>query len=393
MFRWTVSLAMLLWLAVASVSLFVDAPTIGDVSPEPGEDKNASATKANVATPAAHTNFLQRDGQPLIGFAVNLHYNDDRERYLQAIDDIADLGCNAVLFATPAFQTNGASSEIRIETGPGRGPYRERLIELIRRAKQHGMATALMPTVLFTNPRGGEWRGKIVPDSWDKWWQSYHRMTDHFVAIANEAGVDLYVVGSELLTTEKHAQRWHKVIDRVRQRFDGALTYSGNFDAYADPTFWDKLDLVAMNAYFDLTVGHNDDHPPMEHLVEQWREHRKRAVAYAKSQGKPLLFTEMGYPSAPWGLKDPWDYMPYDDTVADHAVQHDGYEAFFQTWSGDLKRTGAHNATSESSASFVGVFFYEWDPYRTGDAKDTRYGIRGKPAFDLIKARIDALRN
>lgn len=346
------------------------------------------ARQAIQQTPQRAKSFLERQGQPLVGYAVNLHYNDDQQRYLDAIDDVAELGCNAVIITTPAFQTNGASTEIRLEVGPGRGPYRARLLELIQKVKQRGMTTVLMPMVLFTHPRGSEWRGKLVPDNWDRWWKSYERMTDYFVDIATEAKVDIFVVGSELLTTESQRHRWLRVITRVRDKFDGAITYSSNFDAFSDPTFWDAVDFIGMNAYFDLVGNHEDEHPPMEHLVERWKNHRENALAFSRSQGKPLLFTEMGYPSAPWGLKRPWEYIPYEDSVADHSVQRDGYDAFFQTWSDDLKKT-----QTGSDSPFAGVFFYEWDPYREGEIKDTFYGIRGKPTFQLVKDRLRDITN
>lgn len=377
-----VSIAMAIWFVAVVGSLLAPAPTVGDGPALP------NAVKSNQLGPTDLSRggqFLKQYGRPLVGFALNIHYNDDQNLYLNAIDELATLGCNAVMFSTPAFQTNGASNNIRMEVGPGRGPYRERLIALIKHARQRGMTTALMPTVLFTAPRGGEWRGKIVPDSWDKWWQSYQRMTDHFVAIAVEANVDIYVVGSELLTTEKQTQRWRKVIARVRKQFAGSLTYSANFDAYGDPTFWDQLDLVAMNGYFNLTGEHQNDHPPIEHVTQQWRNHRKKVLAFAASQGKPLLFTELGYPSAPWGLKRPWDYVPYNDTVSTPAVQRDGYEAFFQSWRTDLEKVDLLKPAADLEAPLAGVFFYEWDPYREGDSKDTHYGIRGKPAFDVVK--------
>ena len=56
--------------------------------------------------------------QPLRGFAISLHHTDQLDRYLQAIDQIVALGANSVEVATPAFQINGASQQINIETGP-----------------------------------------------------------------------------------------------------------------------------------------------------------------------------------------------------------------------------------------------------------------------------------
>jgi len=75
------------------------------------------------ANPSEHSShdLIQPSGRPIIGFAINFHYNDDQQRYLEALDEIAELGCNAVLFSTPAFMTNGAASRISLEVGPDRG--------------------------------------------------------------------------------------------------------------------------------------------------------------------------------------------------------------------------------------------------------------------------------
>ena len=100
---------------------------------------------------------------PLRGFAISLHHTEQLSLYLDAIDQIASLGFNCVEIATPAYQTDGAAHEIRIETGPGRGPSRSQLVKLLKHAKRRGLTVALMPQVLFTDPRGNEWRGKDPP--------------------------------------------------------------------------------------------------------------------------------------------------------------------------------------------------------------------------------------
>ena len=124
-------------------------------------------------------------------------YHSTYKDHLQAIDEMADLGCNSVEIITPAFQTDGQSQQVRIETGPKRGPLRWQLLALLHHAHQRGLTTTLMPQVLFTHPRGNEWRGKINPPNWGPWWDSYQRVIDYFLDIAQEASVDVFCVGSE----------------------------------------------------------------------------------------------------------------------------------------------------------------------------------------------------
>lgn len=326
------------------------------------------------ATPSPNQSLTH----PLRGFAISLHHTDQLNLYLQAIDEMAAMGCNSVEVATPVFQTDGASQQINIETGPGRGPSREQLIELLKYAKSQGLHTALMPQVLFTHPRGNEWRGKIHPDQWDPWWQSYQNMIDYFLDIAIETGVDLFSVGSELISTERQIDRWTTLIAHARRRYDGLLTYSTNWDHYHVPTLWQHLDMIGVSGYWDLTIDAQHEPPTHEELTERWIDIREKLLAFAATQDRPILFTEVGYPSLPWALKDPWNYVNSDDAPADPRAQHMGYAAFLSAWQNLLAERPNPNV-------MAGVFFYEWDPYHQGGPQDSGYGVRGKPVFDQLK--------
>lgn len=333
---------------------------------------------------------------PLRGFALNLHHTDQLALYLQAIDEMAALGFNSVEILTPAFQTNGASDQIQVVAGPARGPERQQLVTLLRHAQSRGLMTCLMPVVLFTEPRGNEWRGKIHPEKWDPWWQSYSRMIDHFLSIANETGVDVFCVGSELLSTEKQVDRWISLIRHARQRFNGKLTYSTNWDHYHVPTLWQHLDIIGISGYWDITTLTDPAHPNLGAVIQRWRQIREKVLAFGHAQARPVMFTEIGYPSLPWGLKDPWNYTNPKGLPADHNTQAKGYQAFLEVWedlliySSDRKSLGGHQNQGQPATTnpLAGVFFYAWDPYHAGGPDDTGYGVRGKPAMELLRARF-----
>lgn len=316
---------------------------------------------------------------PIRGFALNFHHTVHLTAYLQAIDEMADLGCNSVEIVTPAFQTDGQSQQVRIETGPKRGPLRWQLLALLRHARQRGLTTTLMPQVLFTNPRGNEWRGKINPSNWEPWWNSYQRMIDYFLDIAQEASVDVFCVGSELLSTERQTDRWLSLIRHIRSRYNGLLTYSTNWDHYHVPTIWHDLDMIGVNGYWDLSHHAAHDPPSPTDLSRRWHQIQKKLFDFANLHGRPILLTEIGYPSLPWAIKDPWNYVHDSAVKADTHAQTQGYTSFLTAW-GDLL------SSDESNTEVVaGAFFYAWDPYRHGGEYDTGYGIRGKPAGDLLK--------
>lgn len=324
-------------------------------------------------------------GSPLRGFAISLHHTDRLALYLAAIDEMAALGFNCVEVATPAFQTNGASQQIRIETGTQRGPTRDQLVTVLRHARQRGLVTALMPQILLTHPRGNEWRGKIHPDQWDPWWQSYRTIVDYFLEIANESSVDIFVIGSELLSTERHADRWTQLVGHARKRFNGWLSYSTNWDHYHVPTIWPHVDMIGVSGYWDLTRDARDGCPTPEDLKNRWRQIRRKLLDFAATQDRPILFTEIGYPSLPWALKAPWNYVNDRRTPADHDAQVQGYRAFLSAWDDLL-------TTQPNGRLLTGVFFYAWDPYHQGGADDGGYGVRGKPALKLLKQWLAASR-
>jgi hypothetical protein len=325
------------------------------------------------------------DHKQVIGFSLNVHHTEQLPRYLRAIDSVAQLGCNSLQILTPAFQTDGAATQISIPNLPGRCPSTDQLLKLLRYAQDRGLKTLLMPTILFTNPRGNEWRGKISPENWDAWWESYSTNMCHFAQLAQQAKVDVFSVGSELLSTERQTQRWQQLITRLRTIYHGQLIYSTNWDHYNVPEFWDQLDYVGISGYWRmaddlLDPAHNpNDYISLQsQMADRWKPIQQTLRDFAKQVNKPILITELGYPCLPWGLKDPWNYVNDAHTPAVPAVQTAGYQAFCDNWTGLIQRNKHFSANG-----FAGVMFYAWDPYN-GGMTDSGYGIWGKPAQQLL---------
>lgn len=314
-----------------------------------------------------------------LGFAMNLHYTEQLGEYRLGIDRLAQAGFDHLLILTPMFQKHGGSQDIRLLRGPGRGPEAWQLTNLLSHAQRRGLDTFLMPIVLFTEPRGNEWRGKIQPDNWDTWWASYRELIRIYLGIAQRHGVDGFVIGSELLSTEGHTRRWRELIAQARQRYSGLLTYSTNWDHYHNPRFWDDLDLIGMNAYHNLAPDGDASVPAM---AQRWRDIRRNLAEFARQQGRPILITEMGYPSLPWAASKPWNYIAEDGLAPDHQAQARAYRAFLHAWEPLI------HARTEANPTFYGVTFYKWDPYHRGGPEDTGYGVRGKPAWELLRQSL-----
>jgi len=236
------------------------------------------------------------------------------------------------------------------------------------------MFTVLMPILLIERPGPKDWRGVIKPRNWDLWWESYTSHFDRFIRIANSAGVDMLSVGSELNTTEDQLDRWRGFISDVRSRYPGRITYSSNWDRYGKTSIWPLVDVMSVSSYFEL----ERERPgaPEDDLVRAWDAPKASLLAEAERWDRPLLLSEVGYPSLPWANAQPWNYVAENDETADHEMQARCWRAFFRAWSETI---------ADPDGPVIGFCGYRWDPYRHGDEKDTGYGIVGKPAMDVIR--------
>jgi hypothetical protein len=302
-------------------------------------------------------------GLPYRGVAMQIQRVDWIDKYEQSEDEIADLGADTVLLVIDSRQENGSSSHIYLDMRMT--PTPDQLGELIDHAKKRKLRVILMPIVLLDNPSGNEWRGTLKPDSWDKWFDSYRDMMTQFAWIAQGHGVDVLVVGSELVSSEPNVEQWTRTIAKVRESYHGNLTYSANWDHYDTLGFWDQLDLIGMNSYYKL--GENNK-VTTEEIETRWREIQTKVVDFSEKEGKPALFLEAGWCSLQNAANEPWDYTQ-SDLPADDDLQKRLYEAFFNVWYGN--------------PHLGGFMMWEWPP--GDDTTGKGYTPKGKPAEQVMR--------
>lgn len=372
MLRVGLVLAALLAIAVVLGGVFADGqPAATHSDPPPVPPATAAAT------------------QPLpqlVGFTINLHQPGDIQPALDAVDHLADLGFNGLQLTVPVFQTNGSDASPRRMEQPGYSATDEQILAVLTRAEEHGMHTNLLWQINFTHPRGNEWRGKIQPPAWDPWWQAYRELLIHHAKLAATANADAFTVGCELLSTHKpeFKHQWHATIALARKHFTGRLVYSSTWDSFHSYPAWETLDLIGISGWWNLTRQAADaDNPTDAELAARWATIRHELEGFAAAFSKPLIITEVGYPTIPWALKDPWNYVPDRDTKPDPHAQARGYASFLDAWSDVFAPPGL----ARRSEAFAAVFFYEWSPYAdSGAPGDFGYSPRNKPAEPLLEA-------
>jgi hypothetical protein len=242
------------------------------------------------------------------------------------------------------------------------------LSDIIGHAKSKGLRVILMPIVLLDNPaKETEWRGTLEPTDWGRWFDNYRDMIEHYARIAQSTGVDVLVVGSELVSSEsdEHVDDWIETIKDVRNIYKGQLTYSSNWDRYWKVPFWKYLDFIGMNSYWTLGQDHNAS---VEQINSEWKKIQTKMFKFENEVHKPVILLEAGWCSLSNAAKDPWDYTQ-DQLPADNDLQKKLFEAFFQSWWGKPELAG----------------FVLWEMHPGGDSTGKGYTPQGKPAEEVMK--------
>jgi hypothetical protein len=349
--------------------------------------RNGATTAAATTPPAATVAAMTATGPATVrkktdqmrGFSMRLVDPSPKAvaSYLAGIDELADMGCTWVNFPITAFQETARSETLML--GKNDCPAEADVLKIMGRAKARGMGIMMMPTVLLRQPGSKDWRGVINPPNWDTWFESYRKFITLAARIAQRGDVDIFVVGSELLSTEQDRERWLTTIDQIKKAYKGKLTYSANWDHFGSVTFWDQLDYVGMNNYYELSKEATGKHAngsdvTVEELTKAWGPIRDNILRFAARQNKPFMFTEVGWHNLENTLKEPWNYVATGKI--DLEVQERAFESFVETWK---------NVPNEQ---FMGAFIWEWYPEgKVVDGNYSRgtYSLQATPALEVVK--------
>lgn len=320
----------------------------------------AAPPQASADTPSTETRTEKR------GVAIQLTFGyRPLEHYIGQIDEIAGMGANTLLLSASAKMEHARSQAIWIDTRET--PSAADFVEIIRAARARKLHVIVMPIVLLKHPRGSEWRGMIEPPDWKEWWSQYRDIIRYFADLAKEGGADTFLVGSELVSTERNTAEWLKVIELARKHFPGRLGYSANWDHYKPIQFWDKLDVIGMTSYYTLAKRRG---PTIEEIAETWEPIRNEILAWREKMNKPLILTEVGWCSQEGAATAPWNYYQNQRaTEAGHEEQRRLYEGFLKAWDG--------------APGVEGFIWWEWTA--PGGKDDYGYTPRGKPAELVLR--------
>lgn len=244
----------------------------------------------------------------------------------------------------------------------------------IAEARRRGFKILLKPHVWSRQFYDGSqrWRGSIKMQSdadWAAWFAAYERFIVQEARLAAEAGVEMFSVGLEYVeATRDHDAAWRRLIAAVRAVYPGTLTYSADANhELGHVQFWDALDVIGVNAYLAVAdVESPSDLTIRLGLVTAFA----RLGALAAKFAKPIVLTEVGYPSVSTAAMRPWAWPSGKETV-DAALQARLYEATI--------------ATCAAAPWCQGMYWWKWYEKPEGGSHAHDYSPEGKPAEAVLK--------
>lgn len=287
----------------------------------------------------------------------------------ESLEALAQTGTEWVALVTTWYQDGFNSTSIRPAK---KSPNDDSLVHAIKKIHSLGMKVMLKPHIDLLDVSEGKWRGDIefyTDSDWEAWFESYRDFILHYARIAQEHNVELLCIGTELsITSTTKGDLWREIIIKsVRDVYKGPLTYAANwYEEYDIINFWDALDYAGLDPYFPLA---NEAKPTREEIVEGWKPWVKDIEAWQARIKKPVIFAEIGYKSAGWSARDPWEHMP--GRKVDLQQQADCYEALFQTfW---------------DKPWFYGIYWWEWGTTtRRGGELNRGFTPQNKPAQEVL---------
>jgi hypothetical protein len=300
------------------------------------------------------------------GVALGLFGDEPAVPYAQQLDEIAALGATHVSLVVTGFVSDVHGSEVT--SWPGFTPSPDDVAAYVLAARRRGLAALVFPILRLAHRTPAEWRGVLAPRDEHAFFDSYERFILSYARAADRAGAEVLAVGSELGSTEHDIARWRALIARVRAAFPrGRLLYSANWDHYADVPFWDAVDAIGVSAYYELAPKQARELPDVDAMVRAWQPVRTRLAAFARARGKPLFFTEIGYPSRVGAAGSPWDDVR--PGVVSQEEQRLCLVAFARAFADEPTLAGA----------------YVWIWFEKGGQGDRSYTPRGKSAELVLR--------
>jgi hypothetical protein len=297
-----------------------------------------------------------------VDWAGGQHPKYPFENVENSLDELKKTGANYVELINTWYMDSPASNVIYSDSAKTHTD--DEIIRTIQETHSRTMKVLLKPHI---DVQDGTWRGNISPSDSAVWCVNYTNFITHFAEIAQNTGVDLFSVGTELasMSGSPHRACWDTLIDAVRSVYTGTLTYAANWDEYKNVSFWDRLDIVGIDAYFPLSDARD---PTVTELMDGWISPTVQMENWQATIGKPVIFTEIGYRNVDYCAKEPWS----DSALPSNC------ECQARAYGSALKAFA-------DKPWFRGMFWWNWFPWSDGGSCcETTFTPQNKLAQQIL---------
>jgi hypothetical protein len=247
-------------------------------------------------------------------------------------------GANTVSFDVWWEVPSSSSSSVVPE--PGGTDSDADLLAAAQEAHQAGLNVTLTPKIVIgSNVNNSGWRGEYNPPDPAAFFSSYQSMVDHYASLAQQAGISMFLVGSEMIASDGYVGYWRQVIASARERFSGPIGYEVDWREIPQFSWGDAIDVLLLSAYFPLS---DEQSPTLAQLEAGWHSYRSpgatqtqdafsEVAGFARRWGKPIVFGEAGYTATTYPANQPWWNAP---NPANPDLQYLAYRALLDTFVG-----------------------------------------------------------
>ncbi|MEO8432418.1 MAG: hypothetical protein ABI592_12980 [Acidobacteriota bacterium] len=224
--------------------------------------------------------------------SIDAGYISPRSR--ETLARLSRLHVDAVSVMPFAFQRDpGQPSLVFVHRSP-EGETDEGTLRAVADARGLGMTSMVKPQIWVGD---GAFVGKIAMTTeadWSRWFDAYRRFIVHHAVVAEASGASLFCLGTELNGTETRPADWRRTIAAVRLATGAPLTYASNWVAGAlRVPFWGDLDAIGVDFYDPPSADAAASDAVLESGV---RAAALPLARLSRAAGKPVLFTEAGFP-------------------------------------------------------------------------------------------------
>ena len=337
--------------------------------------KKLLAILALLALPVTLAVIRRKEHRRLVpqprGMVLGLYAGLPDYDYREELQRIQGTGATCVSLQAIYRMETGTSNEIHRH--PTSSPTEAALRRTFREAREAQLRIMFFPTINLRDEAGNAkwWRGNIEPADWPLWWANYTAFNVELARIAQEEGVEWYSVGTEMASTHRFPDQWRALAAAVRQVFKGKLVYSINFDSHDSFTFGDCLDVIGINTYDP--IAKYEEYPSPDSIRDAWWWIVNKARTLQARFGRPVMVTEVGYPSVAHAHVGPWDFRT--DKPKDLQLQNlllGGALKVLRNW-------------SDGEAVFYYLYGENLNRRPVGGPDDRTYAVWGKPAEATLR--------